>query len=280
MNSGHGLGIAHMRVDEVGALGERDERELHAASAPPGRDRRRGPAATGGPRCHSAGYGPDGRDGDAFESLPADAVLRQPRARARSRRGARDRRRRRAARRRATTARRRPRAPTALGFTAGRERELAAAAARGNAHVLYAKLPGGARESAARTARWRPQIERAAATAGIEADELEGLVLLESAGRDDAIADPQLEGAVGLTQILAETGRNLLRMQVDPAGARRIGRSLQRALRARRRRARGAPARPAHARRRALRPRRRRSPRRRATCSSPSASSAATTSPS
>ncbi len=119
----------------------------------------------------------------------------------------------------------------ALGFTAEREDELAAAAARGNAHVLYAKLPGGARDSAERTARWRPQIEEAADAAGIEADELEGLVLLESAGRDDAIADPRLEGAVGLTQILAETGRNLLAMQVDPATARRIGRSLRRAER-------------------------------------------------
>ncbi len=116
-----------------------------------------------------------------------------------------------------------------LGFTAARERELADAAARGNAHVLYAKLPGGARESAERTARWRPQVEEAAATAGIDADELEGLVLLESAGRDDAIADARLEGAVGLTQILAETGRNLLQMQVDPAAARRVSRSLRRA---------------------------------------------------
>ena len=56
-------------------------------------------------------------------------------------------------------------------------------------------------------------------------------MLLESAGRDDAIADPRLEGAVGLTQILAETGRNLLQMRVDPAAARRIGRSLARAER-------------------------------------------------
>jgi hypothetical protein len=116
-----------------------------------------------------------------------------------------------------------------LGFSSAREGDLVAAAARGNAHVLYAKLPGGAHESAERTARWRSQVEQAAASAGIEADELEGLVLLESAGRDDAIADPRLEGAVGLTQILAETGRNLLHMRVDPAQARRIGRSLARA---------------------------------------------------
>ena len=118
-----------------------------------------------------------------------------------------------------------------LAYTEGREDEFAAAAARGHAHVIYAKSPGGARASAARVAQYRSLVEAAAETAGVEPDTLEGLVLLESAGRADAAADPQLEGAVGLTQILAETGRNLLKMQVDPAGARRIGRSLRRAER-------------------------------------------------
>ncbi|MGH2841636.1 MAG: hypothetical protein ACRDKY_12515, partial [Solirubrobacteraceae bacterium] len=64
-------------------------------------------------------------------------------------------------------------------------------------------------------------------------DTLEAIILLESAGRPDATADPQLEGAVGLAQILAETGRNLLQMQVDPAGARRVTRSIARATRKR-----------------------------------------------
>jgi len=118
-----------------------------------------------------------------------------------------------------------------LAYTEGREDEFAAAAARGHAHVIYAKSPGGARASAARVAQYRSLVEAAAETAEVESDTLEGLVLLESAGRADAAADPQLEGAVGLTQILAETGRNLLDMQVDPAGARRIGRSLRRAER-------------------------------------------------
>jgi len=119
-----------------------------------------------------------------------------------------------------------------LVYTPGRERAFAAAAARGHAHVLYAKLPGGARASAERTARHRPLVEAAARTAGIAADTLEGLVLLESAGRPDAVADPQLEGAVGLTQILAETGRNLLKMDVDTQASRSIGRSIARARRA------------------------------------------------
>jgi len=119
-----------------------------------------------------------------------------------------------------------------LGYTAAREDAFAAAAARGHAHVLYAKSPGGARASAARTARYRSLVEAAAETADVDPDTLEAIVLLESAGRPDAVADPQLEGAVGLMQILAETGRNLLKMNVDPVAARRIGRSLRRATRA------------------------------------------------
>jgi hypothetical protein len=118
-----------------------------------------------------------------------------------------------------------------LAYTPAREDALAAAAARGSAHVLYAKSPGGARASAARTAAYRPLVEAAAATAAVDPDTLEAMVLLESAGRPDAIADPRLEGAVGLTQILAETGRSLLHMKVDPQAARRIGRSLRRAAR-------------------------------------------------
>jgi len=119
-----------------------------------------------------------------------------------------------------------------LAYTPEREDAFAAAAARGHAHVIYAKSPGGARASASRTARYRPLVEAAAEAADIDPDTLEAMVLLESAGRPDVTTDPQLEGAVGLTQILAETGRNLLGMKVDPAAARRIGRSLRRAGRA------------------------------------------------
>ena len=114
-----------------------------------------------------------------------------------------------------------------FAYAPEREDEFAAAAARGHAHALYAKSPGGARASAERTARHRPLVEAVAQDTGLDADILEAIVLLESAGRPDAAADPQLEGAVGLTQILAETGRNLLGMRVDPAAARRVGRSLR-----------------------------------------------------
>ena len=116
-----------------------------------------------------------------------------------------------------------------LAYTESREKQLSQAAARGHAHVIYAKSPGGARASAARTARYRPLIERVASDSKLDADTLEAIVLLESAGRPDAAADPQLEGAVGLTQILAETGRGLLRMRIDPATARRLSRSIARA---------------------------------------------------
>jgi soluble lytic murein transglycosylase-like protein len=116
-----------------------------------------------------------------------------------------------------------------LAYTPAREQDLVAAATRGHAHVIYAKSPGGVIASAARTARYRPLVEAAAKTGGLDPDTLEAIVLLESAGRPAAAADPRLEGAVGLTQILAETGRSLLGMRVDPAAARRIGRSLTRA---------------------------------------------------
>ena len=104
-------------------------------------------------------------------------------------------------------------------------------AALGASHVLYAKSPGGVVASAQRTASYRAQVATAAAAGGVAPDMLEALVFLESAGRPDAVADAKLEGAVGLTQILAETGRNLLGMKVDPPRARRLSRRIRRAER-------------------------------------------------
>jgi hypothetical protein len=112
-----------------------------------------------------------------------------------------------------------------------RTEEFERRAAAGNSHPLYALSPGGAAASAARTARWRRSVERAAAEAGVDADTLEGLVFLESAGREDARAPGGLESAVGLTQILAETAQNLLGMRVDLEASRRYTRRLDRALR-------------------------------------------------
>jgi hypothetical protein len=97
--------------------------------------------------------------------------------------------------------------------------------------VLYARSPGGAAATAQRVARWRPQVEAAAKQAGVAPDLLEGLVFLESAGREDAMAG-DTEGAVGLTQILAETAQNLLGMHVEVDRSARLTRRIGRALRA------------------------------------------------
>ena len=128
-------------------------------------------------------------------------------------------------------------------YEADRQEEFERRAAAGHSHVLYAKSPDGIVASAERTARWRDGVEAAAEEAGVDADLIEGMVLLESAGRPDAIASDDLEGAVGLTQILAETGTSLLGMDVDVRASERLTRRLGRArsegeadrLRARRR---------------------------------------------
>ncbi len=115
-----------------------------------------------------------------------------------------------------------------LRYTGSLRRDREARAAAGLAHVLYAKSPGGAVATAKRVAALRPRIERAAGDR-VDPDVLEGIVLLESAGRDDAIANPRdLGGAAGLTQILAETGTNLLGLKVDVAASARLTRGIAR----------------------------------------------------
>ena len=119
--------------------------------------------------------------------------------------------------------------PDPFAYDDDRKDEFEQRAAAGSAHVLYARSPGGAGATAQRVAHWRPQIEAAAAEANVPPDELEALVFLESAGREDAMAG-NTEGAVGLTQILAETGQNLLGMRVDVPRSRRYTRRIRRAL--------------------------------------------------
>ncbi len=119
--------------------------------------------------------------------------------------------------------------PDPFAYDPDREEQLARRAAAGTSHVLYARSPGGATASAERVARWRPQVEAAAAQAQVEPDLLEGLVFLESAGREDAMAG-ETESAVGLTQILAETGANLLGMRVEVDRSARLTRRIGRAL--------------------------------------------------
>jgi Family of unknown function (DUF5715) len=120
--------------------------------------------------------------------------------------------------------------PDPFAYDPDDEEELVRRAAQGTAHILYARSPGGATATAERVARWRPQVEAAARQARVDPDLLEGLVFLESAGREDAMAG-DTEGAVGLTQILAETGQNLLGMRVDVRRSARLTRRIDRALR-------------------------------------------------
>jgi len=117
-----------------------------------------------------------------------------------------------------------------FAFAPEREDDFAARAARGSAHVLYSKSPGGVVATARRVARLRPLIEQAAqeGAGGVDPDTLEAIVFLESAGRPAARAGEDLRGAVGLTQILAETATSLLDMRVDVAASTRLTRQLAR----------------------------------------------------
>jgi hypothetical protein len=118
--------------------------------------------------------------------------------------------------------------PDPFAWDEDREDDFVRRAARGTSHALYVRSPGGAVASAARTTRWRPLVESAARQARVDPDLLEGLVFLESAGRPDALTAGGTEGAAGLTQILAETGRNLLGLRVEVARSRRYTRRIER----------------------------------------------------
>jgi hypothetical protein len=120
-----------------------------------------------------------------------------------------------------------PGQPDPFAYEPGREDEFVKRATEGHSHVLYAKSPGGAVATARRVERLRPQIERAAGDA-VDPDLLEALVFLESAGIPSARASDDLEGAVGLTQILAGTATSLLGMRVDVAASERLTRLMRR----------------------------------------------------
>jgi hypothetical protein len=117
-----------------------------------------------------------------------------------------------------------------LAYDGTRQAEFEARATAGLTPVLVEKSPGGVIATARRVARFRPLIERAAAGGPVDADTLEALVFLESAGRPYAQAG-KLEGAAGLTQILAQTATGLLGMHVDLHKARKAksARALRRA---------------------------------------------------
>jgi soluble lytic murein transglycosylase-like protein len=118
-----------------------------------------------------------------------------------------------------------------FAFAEERTSELEERAAAGFSHVLYEKSAGGAIATARRTKRYRGPVEAAARSAGIDPELIEAIVFLESGGRPDVIAGSDPENAAGLTQILAETGQNLLGMRIDLRASRRLTRRIARAER-------------------------------------------------
>jgi hypothetical protein len=113
-----------------------------------------------------------------------------------------------------------------LAFDPGKRAAFERNAAAGEGHVAFVKSPGGVIATAQRTARFRSLIDSAAKKGGFNPNMLEAIVFLESAGRPDVVAGSDLANAAGLTQILAETARNLLGMHVNLAASRRITRKL------------------------------------------------------
>jgi Family of unknown function (DUF5715) len=116
-----------------------------------------------------------------------------------------------------------------FAYEPDREAEFTKRAAAGHSHVIYEKSPDGVLATARRVEAFRPQVEAAAAEAGVDPDLVEGMVFLESAGRPEVMASSDVEGAVGLTQILAETAVNLLGMRVDVEQSQRLTRKIVRA---------------------------------------------------
>jgi hypothetical protein len=111
---------------------------------------------------------------------------------------------------------------TPLGYESGHDAQFIARAVSGSAYVLFQKSPGGVIATAARVARWRSDIDAAAAGSGIDSNLLEGLVFLESAGDPNALAGPNAADAAGVTQILAQTGSSLLGMRINLAESRKL----------------------------------------------------------
>ncbi|HXG76036.1 MAG TPA: hypothetical protein VNJ53_05655 [Gaiellaceae bacterium] len=121
--------------------------------------------------------------------------------------------------------------PDPLSFEEGQTDAYERAAAFGLSHALFAKSPGGVVAAARRTAAFRSLVEDAVSGSGLDADVVEAIVYLESAGRPDVIAGHDVEHAAGLTQILAETATNFLGMRVDLEASRRLTRRIEDARR-------------------------------------------------
>lgn len=110
----------------------------------------------------------------------------------------------------------------AFAYHSGTDPAYAARATAGGAQVLYTKSPGGVLATAARVARFGRLMSAAVRGTQIPANLLEGLVFVESAGRPDVIAGQSAADAVGLTQILASTGQDLLGMRINLPRSERL----------------------------------------------------------
>ncbi len=117
-----------------------------------------------------------------------------------------------------------------LAYDDAQAEDLSHAAALGLSHPLYTRSPGGVVAAARRTDSFRPMIEAAVEGTEFDADLIEAMVFLESGGRPEVIAGDDPIAASGLTQILAETGRNFLGMKVDLEASRRLTVQIERAL--------------------------------------------------
>jgi hypothetical protein len=113
-----------------------------------------------------------------------------------------------------------------LTFVDGKTSVYERAAAFGLSQALFAKSPGGVVASARRTAAYRELIEDAVSGSGLDADLVEAIVFLESAGRSEVIAGDDPVNAAGLTQIVAGTATDFLDMKVDLEASRRLTRQL------------------------------------------------------
>jgi hypothetical protein len=118
-----------------------------------------------------------------------------------------------------------------FAYTPERDAELTERAAAGHSHVIYEKSPGGVMATARRVERYRAKVEAVAEDVGVDPDLVEAMVFLESAGLPEVTATDDIEGAVGLTQILAGTATELLDMRVDLDASRRLTRAIRRAER-------------------------------------------------
>jgi hypothetical protein len=107
--------------------------------------------------------------------------------------------------------------------------DFVARATAGEAHVLFAKSPGGAIATARRVAALRTAIVSEASRSGVDPAMLEGIVYLESAGVTDATAGGDPANAAGLTQIEPQTGTSLLGMHINVAASRRLTDQIDRA---------------------------------------------------